>query len=55
MPSTPTPPERALALYLQTGSPLDLDAIRVLRDPLDPLYDIVMEMVCLLEDDPRPT
>lgn len=48
----PTPPERALALFMRTGNPLDLDAIRVLRDPLDPMYEVVMQMVCLAEDDP---
>lgn len=48
----PTQTERALAIFMRTGNPLDLDAIRVLHDPLDPLYEVVMPMVCLAEDDP---
>lgn len=55
MTTAPTPQERALYLYARTGNPLDLDAIRVLQDSSDPMYEVVMEMVCAMEDDPAIT
>lgn len=55
MSTLPTPQERALCLHARTGNPLDLDAIRVPQDSSDPLYEVVMEMVCAMEDDPAIT
>lgn len=53
--STLPPRKSAPCTSTRTGNPLDLDAIRVLQDSSDPMYEVVMEMVCAMEDDPAIT